>query len=285
MTLDAQDWVWTRSRTRGNARLVMLAIADAITGPEATAKMGTAEVMQRLNTAAKSTARDAIAAALASGELTIDQPAAGSRAARYCIPGAVNYVRESRTQPDPGQRSGIPDTTNQRSGIPDTTGPATGRESRTQPTEPENGLWSGIPDACGRESGTHHPPIEGMNEGVMEDGPPSSIAPDFARPLVDKITAAKVYPAWDLTPGEWLRINALIKRSGIDMLATVAVQIAAKKRIAHARYFLRAWQSLPAAPTPGTAAPEPGPGADVIPLRPTGPGRVAQAADWYANLI
>ncbi|MER8086587.1 hypothetical protein ABTZ57_15990 [Streptomyces sp. NPDC094048] len=124
---------------------------------------------------------------------------------------------------------------------------------------------------------------------MREDGPPSSIAPDFARPLVDQITAAKVYPAWDLTPGEWLRIDALIKRSGIDMLATVAAQIAAKKRIAHARYFLRAWQSLPAAPTPGTIAPDTGPGADVIPLNRTraaaSQGRAAQAADWYADLL
>ncbi|MFJ2909387.1 hypothetical protein ACIO8F_08115 [Streptomyces sp. NPDC087228] len=104
------------------------------------------------------------------------------------------------------------------------------------------------------------------------------------------ITAARVYVAWDLTPNEWLRIDALLKRSGADMLATVAIRAASKKPVAHARYFLRAWQSLPALPAPGTTPPAPtGPGADVIPLNrtraATGQGRAAQAADWYADLL
>ncbi|WP_329622953.1 hypothetical protein OG357_23090 [Streptomyces sp. NBC_01255] len=114
--------------------------------------------------------------------------------------------------------------------------------------------------------------------------------PDYASELVSRITAAQVYPQWNLTPGEWLRVDALIKRSGVDMLASVAVKAASKRDIAHARYFLRAWQSLPPAATPGTvAATAPtGPASNVVPFdraRPAQPGRAAQAADWYADLV
>jgi hypothetical protein len=120
----------------------------------------------------------------------------------------------------------------------------------------------------------------------VSEGPRSSVAPEFAEQLVAKITAARVYVAWDLTPGEWLRIDALLKRSGDDMLAAVAVKAAAKRDVSHARYFLRAWQSLPALPAPGTIPAQPaGPGADVIPLNagPRRQGRAAAAADMFAR--
>ncbi|MGW3511204.1 hypothetical protein [Streptomyces sp. NPDC000994] len=132
-----------------------------------------------------------------------------------------------------------------------------------------------------------------MSEGVSEEAPaPASLTdpiPPFARPLVDRITAARVYVGWSLTAGEWLRLDAMVKRSGVDMLAEHAVTLAARREVSHARYFLRAWQSLPPAPNAGTvpAAPVAGPGADVIPLDRATPrkGRAAQAADWYAELI
>ncbi|MFJ5143279.1 hypothetical protein [Streptomyces sp. NPDC088707] len=129
-----------------------------------------------------------------------------------------------------------------------------------------------------------------MSEGGKEDGPPSAVVPDYAAELVGRITAARVYPQWSLTPGEWLRVDALIKRSGVDMLASVAVRAASKRDVSHARYFLRAWQSLPPAAAPGTipAAAPAGPDSNVVPFdraRPSQPGRAAQAADWYADLV
>ncbi|MFB7461689.1 hypothetical protein [Streptomyces sp. NPDC056188] len=132
-----------------------------------------------------------------------------------------------------------------------------------------------------------------MSEGVGEGVPPLDLTaggvPPFARPLVDKITAARVYVGWDLTAGEWLRLDAMVKRSGVDMLAEHAVTLAARQRVSSARYFLRAWQSLPPAPTAGTvpAAPVAGPGADVIPLDRNQPrkGRAAQSADYLAAAL
>ncbi|MET9468511.1 hypothetical protein ABZY44_27730 [Streptomyces sp. NPDC006544] len=123
-----------------------------------------------------------------------------------------------------------------------------------------------------------------MNEGVKEGGAPSSVPPEFARELVAKITAAEVYPAWNLTPNEWLQVDALLKRSGVDMLATVAVKAATKRDISHARYFLRAWLNLAPAAAPGTVPP-PRTGADVIPLADRAPrrSRAQTAAAMFAT--
>ncbi|MFJ2017220.1 hypothetical protein [Streptomyces nodosus] len=131
-----------------------------------------------------------------------------------------------------------------------------------------------------------------MSEGGSEGAPtPASLTdpiPPFARPLVDQITAAEVYVGWDLTSGEWLRLDAMVKRSGVDMLARHAVTLAARQRVSSARYFLRAWTNLPPAPAAGTvpAAPTTGPGGNVIPLDRAQPrSRAAQSADYLAQAL
>ncbi|WP_432194745.1 hypothetical protein [Streptomyces sp. bgisy027] len=280
MTLDAMDWVWTRAKSRGNARLVLLAVADATTGPDATARMGTAEFMRRL-AASRSTTRAAVDAALASGELIEDEPAQGSRATRYKIPGAVGYVRTHRAT---GPESGPLPATGPNPG------PLTGPESGP-PADIPDALFGGeIRPPMGPDFGPHHSPIEGVSKGVREHGREVAVIPEFARPLVDQITAAEIYPAWTLAPGEWVVVHALIKRSGADMLAAAAVQAAQRARngVAHARYFLRAWQALPPAPAPGTvpAAAPSRPASNVIPLDRAQPrGRVAQSADYLAEAL
>lgn len=293
MTLDAMDWVWTRAKARGNARLVLLAVADATTGPEATARMGTAEVMRRL-AASRSTARAAVDAALASGELIEDEPAQGSRATRYTIPGAVGYVRTPRaTGPESGPRTQTAPGPNPGP-LPATgpdLGPLTGPESGPPAETPETSYRAESRPLWGPDSGPHHPPIEGLSDGGSERGRDAvAVIPEFARPLVDQITAAGVLVAWNLAAAEWFIVDALMKRSGLDMLATAAVQAAARNRrgVSHARYFLRAWQSLPPAPAPGTvpAAAPASPGSNVIPLDRSQPrGRVAQSADHLAAAL
>ncbi|MEU5136721.1 hypothetical protein [Streptomyces californicus] len=291
MTLDAMDWVWTRAKSRGNARLVLLAVADATTGPDATTRMGTAEFMRRLNVS-RSTARAAVDAALASKELVEEEPAKGSRATKYVIPGAVGYVRGR------GPESGpiAPEATGPKSGpLPATgpdSGPSTGPESGPAEMFGDTLFGTEIRPPMGPDSGPHHSPIEGVSEGVRERGREVAVIPEFARPLVDQITAAQIYPAWTLAPGEWVVVHALIKRSGADMLAAAAMQAAQRARngVAHARYFLRAWQALPPAPAPGTvpaAAPAgPARGSNVVPFPGTaGTGRVAQSTDYLAQAL
>ncbi|MGW4727640.1 hypothetical protein ACWEQC_00300 [Streptomyces shenzhenensis] len=300
MTLDAQAWVWRHSKTRGNARVVMLAITDAVTGPEAEIRMGTAEIMQRLNVS-RSTARAAVDAALASGELVEVEPAKGSRATLYRVPGAVGYRRA--TGPESGPIA--PETQGPKSGPLPATGPESG-----PPTRPKSGPLAGTPHTpygaesrplWGPESGPHHSPIDRESEGGKEGAParvPVGTVPEFAAELVARITAARVYLPWtDLAHGEWLRVHRMLNKSGVDMLAEHAVDLAARQRakgspISSPRYLLRAWQSLPEAPPPGTvpaAAPAaPARRSNVVPFPSAAaerPGRAAQAADWYADLL
>lgn len=304
MSDDARAWVWQHSRTRGNARLVMLAVAEAITRPDATASMGTAEVMQRLNVS-RSTARAAVDAALASGELVEDEPARGSRATRYAIPAAAGYRRVTGPDSGPltGPSSGPRASTGTNPGplqqAPGTTGPNPGPPAATGPDSgplvgPESGplvQWEDHPEECGTRAQASFKTNECMSEGESARDVRVAVVPEFARPVVDRITAAKVYPAWTLTPGEWIVVDALLKRSGPDMLAAAAVQAAQRARngVSHARYFLRAWQALPPAPAPGTVpatAPAANRGSNVVPFPAADrPGRAAQAADWYADLL
>ncbi|WP_406334305.1 hypothetical protein OG814_11695 [Streptomyces zaomyceticus] len=272
----------------------MLAIADTITGPDALASMGTAEIMSRLNVS-RSTARAAVDAALASEELEEDAPAVGSRATRYKIPGAVNYTRMYRgTRPKYGPV--VENTPGPDSGpLPATgpnLGPSTGPESGPPAQDPDPLYGAESRPLWGPDSGPHHSPSEGMSEGGREEYRAEvALIPAKARPLVDQITAAGVLVAWTLAPGEWIVVEALMKRSGPDMLAQAAVQAAsrARKGVAHARYFLRTWQALPPAPEPGTvpAAAPAGPRSNVVPFPAAAdrPGRAAQAAGWYADLL
>lgn len=74
--------------------------------------------------------------------------------------------------------------------------------------------------------------------------------PEASRPLVDKITAQGMPVGWDLQPGEWFLIEALIQRCGIDALAVSAVSSwqGARQQPRSGRYFIPAWRALSDAP-------------------------------------
>jgi hypothetical protein len=83
--------------------------------------------------------------------------------------------------------------------------------------------------------------------------------PTNCQPLVDAITAARMPVGWDLRAGEWLLIEALIKRCGIHMLVQHAVSMweGARRQPQSAKYFLPGWRTLPDAPTADSPAPGP----------------------------
>ncbi|MEU5596610.1 hypothetical protein [Streptomyces sp. NPDC020298] len=117
--------------------------------------------------------------------------------------------------------------------------------------------------------------------------------PDACRPLVDALTTAHFVVGWDLQPGEWFLIEALIKRCGIPALVTSARGSwqGARKQPRSGNYFLPAWRALPDAPA---AQPQPGHlpvavGADIVPFQPprqipTTDQRVSDAFNLAARL-
>ncbi|WP_354596816.1 hypothetical protein R1Y80_09715 [Streptomyces sp. JL1001] len=258
MTIDAMHWVWTHSQAKGNARLVLLAVADKAPGPDAKARMGTTEFRARLN-ASRSVVQNAVDKALETGELVEAEPAIGSRPATYQLPFAVGYAR-----PAPGARG-------PESGpVAEQQGP--GIEAPNSEQGP--GIRAGSENARGPESGPGGPGIEaprGPESGPLNQTTPTRseskqagepappvLGPEIpinCRPLVDTITAAGILVRWNLSTSEWFTVEALIKRTGVAALAAYAQKQASTRDVSYARYFLPGWRDLPPLPEPGTARP------------------------------
>lgn len=259
-------WVWNRSRTKGNARLVVLAVADKAVGPDCTARIGTTEFTKRLN-CSRSTAIDAVDKAIAQGELRIVTPAAGSRAATYQVPGAVGYDRDTEpatgpeTRPQRGaDRSGNPTASSDEGSENRTPNPEGGSEFPTtgqKSSGPESGPGgSEFPTTCGPESGPlNHPTYEGKLAS-KPDPARELITDGHRRDLVDQMTTAGVLVRWNLSAADWQRVDALIARSGATALAAYAARIAARRDVTYATYFVPGWHELPPLPAAGTGRPQ-----------------------------
>jgi hypothetical protein len=104
MSYAARDWVWERSRARGTARLVMLSLADRVTGPDCTAYSSIGTLVRRTG-AGRTAVRGAIDCLLTSGELEVIEGITGPlRSTVYRLAGAVGWAPEG-SDSDPGQTS------------------------------------------------------------------------------------------------------------------------------------------------------------------------------------
>ncbi|MFD9069764.1 helix-turn-helix domain-containing protein, partial [Streptomyces lasiicapitis] len=107
MSLDAMDWVWTKSAAKGTARMVLLAIADKCPDDQCTAYAGTTMLVRRTH-AARSSVQAAVDKLLDGAELCVVEDSTGPRGETvYHLPLAVGHLRalpeESRFRgPDPG---------------------------------------------------------------------------------------------------------------------------------------------------------------------------------------
>jgi len=259
VTIDAMHWVWNHSRSTGNPRMVLLAVADKAPGPDCITRMGTTELRARLGRVSKSVIVRAVDKAIESGELVIVEEARGTRAAAYQLPYAVNYKRP--TLGSRGTDSGPVD-------LPE--GSRSGTASNSQgsriETSSENarGTESGpegyrIETPSGTESGplNQTTPTRSESKPAGEPAPPvlGPEIPTNCRPLVDTLTAAGILVRWNLAPAEWFIVEALIQRTGVAALAAYAQKQAAAKDISYAKYFLPGWRELPPMPEAGTTRP------------------------------
>ncbi|GGY28101.1 hypothetical protein [Streptomyces xanthochromogenes] len=235
MSLAATDWVWTRSRARGAARLVLLAVADRA-GADGVAYAGTAALMQRTR-AARSTVRHAVDALLASGELAVVEGRIGPGGETvYRLPLLDERGAEDRPGPDfdPGRESAP--------GGP-VSGPGEGRTSA--PGGPATGPGEG------RRSAPGGPPTGPQNVlptySPQEQQPRASSAaliPEL-RPLDDALAAALITVRWSLGLGEQRDVYRLTQQHGVEAL----VDLAARRTVPGeapkaARYWLKVWSDL-----------------------------------------
>lgn len=93
MSLDAQDWVWNHSQSKGTARLVLLAIADKASGSDCSAYAGTTMLVRRSH-AARSSVVVAVDRLIESGELEVVSGRTGPKGeTRYRLPMARRHRR------------------------------------------------------------------------------------------------------------------------------------------------------------------------------------------------
>lgn len=167
MSLDAQDWVWEHSVSKGTARLVLLAIADKASGPDCSAYAGTTLLVKRANSA-RSSVVVAVDKLIESGEVQVIEGRTGPRGETwYRLPKAVGHRREGGPKSGPVRN---PDPS----------------ENRT-PTGPESGpLGSEIETPTGPESGPQNnnkrKPPEGTHTEERADGPADEEQRDYRWP-------------------------------------------------------------------------------------------------------
>ncbi|WP_328969231.1 hypothetical protein [Streptomyces sp. NBC_00239] len=251
MSLAATDWVWTRSRARGAARLVLLAVADRA-GADGVAYAGTAALMQRTR-AARSTVRHAVDALLASGELAVVEGRIGPGGETvYRLPLLDERRAEDRPGPDfdPGRESApggpVSGPGEGRTSAPGgpATGPGEGR--RSAPRGPDTGPQNVLPTYSPQEQ---QPRVSS-----------AALIPEL-RPLDDALAAASITVRWSLGLGEQRDVYRLTQQHGVEAL----VDLAARRTVPGeapkaARYWLKVWSDLdrpsstPSRATSSTAA-------------------------------
>ncbi|MFI9344979.1 hypothetical protein ACIG0D_27490 [Streptomyces sp. NPDC052773] len=148
------------------------------------------------------------------------------------------------------------------------------KEAAAQPKEKadRNGVTHGV--THGVSNGTPVPPPSPTPASPTEKPASKGAAspalgpqiPDFARDLVDQMTAAGLIVGWRLSEPEWFAVHAHIKRSSVEaMVAFARRRWNPADPPQTARYLTRIWSDMPSLPD-GVAALPSAVGADVLPL-------------------
>lgn len=246
-------WVWNHSRSRGNARLALLFVADQVRTTACEVRLSYADFTAALN-ASRSVAKAAVKAAAETGELQIIEQGKGTRPSLYSLPKAIGFVRPSTSS---GPESGPLAPREDRPSGPES-GPLDPNHDHA--SGPESGPeWAGIRPSSGPESGPHSPyPEPSKQEGAPASGERVEDygIPRNIRPLVDAMSRAGLGAIrWPFEGNQWFPIESLIKKSGVDAMTAFAIKAAARTDVESARFFIPGWRQLPPLP-PGYQAPQ-----------------------------
>ena len=274
MSLDAMDWVWNKSASKGTARLVLLAIADKAYGTDCSAYAGTTMLVQRSN-AARSSVVAAVDKLIEMGELAVVEGRQGPRGETfYAIPKARRHRRsEQERGPDsgpvsdqrhpespskPGQRSRSGHEGGPKSGPvqnPDRSGFRTGTESgpggseNRTPGGPKSGPHNGS------NTNTNYPSAPAAAEQGPQEGSESRIprAFDYIQPLIKAMGEADIRVSWQMQPEDVQAIARVQRRAGVQQMVTFARNLKTRngEPVSFATFFLKSgWLGLPPAVEP-----------------------------------
>lgn len=274
VSLDAMDWVWNKSASKGTARLVLLAIADKAYGSDCSAYAGTTMLVQRSN-AARSSVVAAVDKLIEMGELAVIEGRVGPRGETfYQIPKARRHRRsEQERGPDsvpppkqadaespsePGHHGRSDSTGGPKSGPvqnPDRSGFRTGTESgpggseiRT-PRGPKSGPHNGS------NANTNYPSPPAAAEQGTQDSGESRIprAFDYIQPLIRAMGEAGIRVSWQMQPEDVQAIARVQRRAGVQQMVTFARNLKTRngEPVSFATFFLKSgWLGLAPAVDP-----------------------------------
>ena len=285
MSLDAQDWVWNHSKSKGTARLVLLAIADKAYGKDCSAYAGTTMLVQRCN-AARSSVIAAVDKLIETGELAVVEGRVGPRGETfYAIPKARRHRRSDQERgPDsvpPANRehSESSSKSQHRSRSGHEGGPKSGPVQNPDRSEIRTGTESGpggseIRTPGGPKSGPHN----GSNTNTNYPSPPPAAergtqdssesripkAFDYIQPLIKAMSEAGIRVSWQMQPEDVQAIARVQQRAGVQQMVTFARGLKTRngEPISFATFFLKSgWLGLAPAvdpqPPKGSHGPKP----------------------------
>ncbi|MEU7033662.1 helix-turn-helix domain-containing protein [Streptomyces sp. NPDC046237] len=233
MSSEAREWVWEHSSSRGNARLVLLSIADRVADEQCIAWASLTSLEERTN-ASRSTVREALDRLIDDGELEqLDDLSGPQRSTVYRLPLAAQAMAQAaREQEADGTASAdeheagltLRISALRRYGIrprevPDS--PATNRN----PAGPETGTSRRKP--AQRRTGNRH-------VGVPKTGPQNRSEPKVNRRYSSSGAAVTSASGWQVDPAThaWAR-----EQGHLDRLGEQGLQAADAKWRAHRADF------------------------------------------------
>lgn len=249
MTLDAMDWVWKHSQSKGNTRLALLFVADQVRTPAAEARLSYPDFMRAMNASSKTTIRGALESAEKLGELEVAESGSGRRAPLYRLPKAVGYARTSG-----------PDS------VPQDIASGTGSVPQSPEGDPRSGTGSVPQDSrSGTDSdrsGTGSDPLYPLPKEPASGGAGRRDGFTICQPLVQAMTQAGITVSWSMKPADWIEISNIVQRAGVPAMVAFArdTKASARQPIRYATFFLRGgWRGLPPASDAPPAPPRDSP--------------------------
>ncbi|MFF9016633.1 helix-turn-helix domain-containing protein [Streptomyces sp. NPDC014870] len=227
MSSEAREWVWQHSSSRGNARLVLLSIADRVTDEQCIAWASLTSLEERTN-ASRSTVREALDRLIDDGELEqLDDLTGPQRSTVYRLPLAAKGMAHAAREQEADEHEAsltLRISALRRYGIrprevPDS--PATDRN----PAGPETGTSRRKP--ARRRTGNRH-------VGVPETGPQNRSEPKVNRRYSSSGAAVTPAAEWQVDPAThvWAR-----EQGHLDRLGKEGLQAADAKWRAHRADF------------------------------------------------
>ena len=250
MSIKVTNWVWARSESRNGARLVMLALADR--ADDAGLAWPSIEDLMERTKLSRRAVQKGIAALVEDGELKVENGGGRHRSNRYLIiPKPCTSDGVTAQEPRTSDAVSALETAHSAQ---ETAHFAT----ETAHSAPRNRVQS-APEPSVEPS--REPSGNQLQQGTRDDLLPAvrddaaARYPDWLTELMDAMSLASINLPWKFQGDDMVRIHNDIKRLGIPLMVSDAVdaKASANKPPFSSRFFYDRWHAIrtPAQPITG----------------------------------